>query len=338
MASSYKTGRIHWDSSGFLINFTSMLRKRIRYSSFIVNVWFMFLCAFHSIGLRGEEYADTVGIVHDARNITITKEGYKIKVYSDYIGNDKKESFFYFSKENKKNTEDTFSISQPNSATPEIIYPFSSFTSMSNDDVYTSRPSNKGKDFILLGDDIYWGWRFNYFDKCEIANGFEVGIGSLIGMGWRLGRFGTEISIGAGVGMKRFLTSSGHYYNVVNNSLIIEPPVDSYYDVSSTLFLYTIHLPFNIRQNVGKACTFSFGWTFDFNIYATAAVAYNENNSSYKINFKGLQQRFLTGHLKAAFTIYGIGLYGAWEPIALFRGQYGPMLKGWSIGITIQAK
>ena len=72
------------------------------------------------------------------------------------------------------------------------------------------------------------------------------------------------------------------------------------------------------------------------NTYAQARTELDFGSHKTTTLYKGLQQRLFTAELTATLGICDIiGVYASWSPMTLFQSPYGPRLRSWSIGGTI---
>ena len=180
---------------------------------------------------------------------------------------------------------------------------------------------------------IYWGWRFNYGDNGGVKNCFEVGIRDFVGMTWKKG--GSEFEIGLGLGFKRFLADDGFSYYKTGDAILLLPTDEGKRVKQSRLDMWSFHVPVLYNQKVGNEVTLTLGGIVNFNTYSKAKTATEENEWTQKITYKGLQQNLLTIDAMAAVHICGAGLYASWSPMKLFKEEYGPALKAWSIGLEL---
>ncbi len=92
--------------------------------------------------------------------------------------------------------------------------------------------------------------------------------------------------------------------------------------------LFTLH----IRPDV----KFTAGGIGVFNTYAYAQTEITNGASKIKTTYKGLQQRLFTAEVMCSLGVCDIlGIYASWSPMTLFKSPYGPQLKSWSIGATV---
>lgn len=288
---------------------------------------FLAINAILSIPGFSQAPADTIGIIKEARNLTITKSDEKTKIYAEYVGEDGKESFFYYAidhiihEEECDDSDTGWNISLPYYMTEA-----------------ENGCKNNGsgiKRYLIGADHIYAGWRFNYYDKGKIKNSFETGIRNLVGIGWQRKDKGPLFSVGVGFGIRRFNSKEGYAYNKKNDRLTLDPFSLEGEKRSSYLDLYTVHIPFIMRQRVGRYFAFTAGVSLNLNVYASASTLGEFNSISERIDYIGLQQRFVTTDIFASINLFGVGVYASWNPIGMFQSSFGPMVKGWSIGIDI---
>lgn len=180
---------------------------------------------------------------------------------------------------------------------------------------------------------IYWGWRFNYYDKGNVRNSFEVGVKDVIGVSWK--NRGAELEIGVGFGLKRLKCDDDFIFTKEGDGIYLVPTSGAGEVKSSRLDIWAFHLPVLYNQSIGKIASFSIGGIVNFNSYAKSHTEIVEKNYKRSMNFKGLQQNLVTVDAYTSFRICGVGIYAMWSPMKLFDKEFGPELKGWSIGMEL---
>ncbi|MDE6342183.1 MAG: hypothetical protein K2K93_07685 [Muribaculaceae bacterium] len=189
--------------------------------------------------------------------------------------------------------------------------------------------------FFTLGN-IYIGQRFNYSDKGNVKNSIEGGWRDVIGMGWSLGKTGPSFSIGAGFGFKRYHAQDGFVYAKEGSNLVIVPAAEGCTVKSTELNVFNFQVPLIFTVPLGSDVKFAAGAVGCFNTYAMAHTEILKGNSKYKTVYKGLQQRLFTAEFTCTLGLFDIiGVYASWSPMTLFQSPYGPQLKSWSIGATV---
>ncbi len=303
-----------------------MLTSIIRTSLFLFLVIAGFLKTF------SQAPGDTIAIVKEAKNILITKSEEKTKIYAEYLGEDGKESFFYYAINHIELDDDCVDYSVGCS----FSLPYHQINPITDCERRALLKNKRKVRRLLVGaDHIYAGWRFNYNDKKGIRNSFEFGIRNLIGISWQRGFNGPSFTIGAGLGMKRFDSQKDFMYFKRGDALILEDERRDQEKSGSYMDIFTLHLPFTFKQPIGKYTSFSLGASLNFNFYASAVSKSKMGLATETEKFKGLQQNLISPDIFVSFNIFGVGIYGSWNPVALFQSAYGPGIKGWAIGIDI---
>lgn len=277
---------------------------------------------------NAQEVTDTVKVIDNARNIVVTRDGDKTKVEADYENDNGMPMRFLYevAVNSKAASADEFDDDWG------MDLPFVKTRSIDREDE-TRGGKVRTWRYVTGFRHIYWGWRFNYGDKGHVKNCFEAGIRDLIGVSWQ--RRGAELEIGAGIGMKRFLADDGFIYSGNGDSVLIGPYSGDGEVVHSRMDFFLFHVPVIYTQRIYKELKFSVGGVVNFNTYAKAFTETRIKKSNNKMNFKGLQQNLVTVDALLSINLAGMGLYGCWSPVELFKKDYGPAVKAWSIGVEL---
>lgn len=185
---------------------------------------------------------------------------------------------------------------------------------------------------------IYWGWNFAYDGKASIRNCFEVGVAEVIAVEWHPWHKGPDFRVGAGFGMKRFLTADNNVFTKEGDCLTLLniDPAWGACDVKSRWDVWTFHVPLMMSQRIAHDIGVAFGALLNFNTYSKARTQMEIDGTRYRETFKGLQQRLFTVELVGIFGLRGgIGVYAKWSPMPIMRTIYGPEFKSWTLGATL---
>lgn len=189
--------------------------------------------------------------------------------------------------------------------------------------------------YFVMGN-VYLGQRFNYSDKGNVKNSYEVGVRNLIGIRWSYGNYCPSFSIGFGYSAQRYSAQKGFVYAKEGSRLFLVPAGDGVEVKSTDLQVFTFQIPLLFTIPLGHTVEFVAGAVGCFNTYARASSELKIDSSKYKTTYKGLQQRLFTAELTASLGVCNIlGVYASWSPMSLFQSPYGPQLKSWSLGATI---
>ena len=191
------------------------------------------------------------------------------------------------------------------------------------------------RNFTALKD-IYWGWDFNYDHKNGVKNCFEVGVGQVFGLSFSPFKQGPSFDVGLGFGMRRYLAHDGLQYTEIDNNLLLVPAVEGMPVRRSRVDSWTFHVPVMVTQKLYKDLALSVGAWINFNTYVKGETQYYVDNIRFKEQYKGLNQRFCTVDLVGVIGLKsGIGFYGRWSPMSLFKDGRGPEFKTASMGVML---
>ena len=198
-----------------------------------------------------------------------------------------------------------------------------------------SRKRKLRTSMFMMGN-VYIGQRFNYFDKGNVKNSYEVGVRNLVGIRWSHGRSTPSFSIGLGFGTQRYSARSGFRYAMDGSDLILIPVAEGNRVRSTDLQVWNFQVPLLLTVPIGRVVEFQAGVIGCFNSYAKARTHLDSGDYRTKTSYKGLQQRLFTAEPTVALGVCDIlGVYASWSPMPLFKSPYGQELKSWSIGATI---
>ncbi|MDE6297759.1 MAG: hypothetical protein K2L89_07915 [Muribaculaceae bacterium] len=291
----------------------------------------LFLLSLFSTSLMmAEERNDTIGYIINPKNIEITQSESKAKIFAEYTGEDGKDSFYFFSKDYNTEMDECEDIDN----SWNFSLPYYRLEDLNECELKAlNRNKNKIRRFLIGADHIYFGWRFNYSAKGLLKNSFETGIRNIVGIGWQRGLRGPIFSIGLGMGIAHFDSKDHFVFSKEGDRLILSErssgKIHSYSDI------YSFKIPLTVKQAIGRFCSFSVGASINLNFYASAETKIKGTDTYTTTNYKGLQQRIVSGELFTSVNILGVGLYASWQPFTIFEPMYGPAAKGWSIGIDI---
>ncbi|MDE6547567.1 MAG: hypothetical protein K2L22_01085 [Muribaculaceae bacterium] len=282
---------------------------------------FILSSIFH-IFAQSYELPDTVKVIENANKVLISRSAdttlIEVETEKDYG----KDLFSY-----SVTVDDSEDIGSDDSFDFEIPFGIGKKSSSSRRRLQTS--------YFVMGN-VYIGQRFNYSDKGNVKNSYEVGVRNLIGIRWSYGNYCPSFSIGLGYGAQRYSAHKGFMYVKEGSNLFLVPAGDGVEVKSTDLQVFTFQIPLLFTIPMGRTVEFVVGAVGCFNTYARASSELKIDSSKYKTTYKGLQQRLLTAELTASLGVCNIlGVYASWSPMTLFQSPYGPQLKSWSIGATI---
>ena len=284
------------------------------------------LSSFLHIFAQSPEAPDTVKIIENADKILISRSAdttlIEVETEKDYG----KDIFSY-----SVTVEDSDDTISDDDYSIDFEIPFGI-----GKDSRSSSPRRRLQTSLFMMGNFYVGQRFNYSDKGHVRNSFELGIRNFLGVRWSHGDYTPSFSVGVGYGFQRYLAEKGFMYAKEGSNLFLIPAGEGEKVVSSGLYVFVFQVPLLFTVPIGRHVEFVAGAVGCFNSYAYAWSEFKIDSSKYKTTYKGLQQRLFTAELTASLGICDIlGVYASWSPMTLFRSPYGPQLKSWSIGATI---
>ncbi len=272
---------------------------------------------------QNPEAPDTVKIIKNAEKVLVSRNADTTLIEVETDNEYGKEQFSYTVTVEDSIPDDDSSI--------EFEIPFG----IGKDKTRPRRHSQLKTTIFGLGH-IYIGQRFNYSDKGNVKNSIEGGFRDLIGVRWSRGEYTPSFSIGLGLGLQKYLAQDGFAYSRIGSNLVLLPVEDGYSVKSSHLHVINYQVPLILTIPIGCNVAFSLGGIGCFNTYAYAHTELSNGSTKIKTTFKGLQQRLFTAEMMCSLGVCDIlGVYASWSPMTLFQSPYGPQLKSWSIGATI---
>ncbi len=275
---------------------------------------------------HAEEPTDTVKVIENASNVLVVAKDGKTVLDAEFQGKNDDETLHYQYEVNVMDadtiqTEDEF----PDNWGMDL--PFVKNKDMNVKDNHVRR-------YISCVRRIYWGWRFNYGGKGNVRNGWELSIPDFLALTWR--RRGAEFELGVGFSGSHYNAQDNFFYQKQGDKLILASVEEGLKVKETSLDIFTIQVPMLYNQRISKDFTFSIGAIANFNTYAVATTKKKNFDEEYhKITYKGLQQNLFTVDAYASISVCNIGVFAKWSPMKVFKQQFGPDLKGFTIGVEL---
>lgn len=268
------------------------------------------------------ETPDTVKIIEGAEKLTVSRTGDTTLIEVEKSNEFGKDLFSYkVTVEDADDAESSFDFEIP--------------LGIGKKKEKTSARRSLQTSVFALGN-VYIGQRFNYSDKGNVKNSFEGGIRNVLGIRWSHGSYTPSFSIGCGFGYQRYCAQKGFMYDKDGSSLIMIPVGEGCKVRNTDLYVFNFQVPLLFTIPIGCDVEFVVGAVGCFNTYARTRTELDFGNYRTTTISKGLQQRLFTAELTASIGVCDIlGVYASWSPMTIFQSPYGPQLKSWSIGATI---
>lgn len=270
------------------------------------------------------EAPDTVKIIKNAEKVIVSRSGETTLIEVDTRTDSGKGRFSY-----TVTVEDSIAGNEDSSFEFELPFGIGKDKAM-------DKGRQRIKTSVFTFGNAYAGQRFNYYDKGNVKNSFEAGVRDVIGIRWSRGAYSPSFSIGIGGGCKCYRAQDGFVYTRFGSELMLVPVEDGCTVKSTYLVVTNFQIPLLATIPIGSEVKFTFGGIGSFNTYARAYTEVTTGTTRIKTTYKDLQQRLFTAEAMCALGVCDIfGVYASWSPMTLFQAPYGPQLKSWSIGATI---
>lgn len=288
---------------------------------FTVIMLFPYVC---NVMAQEPESPDTVKVIENAKKVIVSRTDDTTMIEVETEKDNGNEIFSY-----SVTVEDSISSDYDQSFDFEI--PFG----ISKDRTKHHKHSRIVTSIFAVGHG-YIGQRFNYSDKGNVKNSIEIGFRDFIGIRWSRGRYTPSFSIGVGIGCQRYYAQDGFAYTRIGSNLVLIPVEEGYNVKSTGLDVFNFQIPLIFTVPMGCDVKFCLGGIGCFNTYARAHTEIFNGTAKIKTTYKGIQQRLFTAELMCSLGFCDLlGVYASWSPMTLFQSPYGPQLKSWSIGATI---
>ncbi|MDE7346834.1 MAG: hypothetical protein K2N48_08880 [Muribaculaceae bacterium] len=275
-----------------------------------------------SVAQSAPEPPDTIKMIKNPEKVTVTRTGETTLITVDTPTDYGSDTFIY---------EVAVADSAESDLTIDFEIPFGIGKKKENGCIHRKLQTS----MFMLGN-LYVGQRFNYSDKGNVRNSYEVGIRNFVGIRWSHGPFTPSFSIGIGFGVQRYSAQKGFLYATDGSNLMLNPTVEGSRVRLTDLQVWNFQVPLLFTIPIGREVEFQAGAVGCFNSYAKARTELDFGDYKSTTSYKGLQQRLFTAELTASLGVCDIiGVYASWSPMTLFQAPYGPQLKSWSIGATI---
>lgn len=279
--------------------------------------------------LYAQEQNDTVKIIDNARHVIVTRDSTNTYATIEYIGEDGRTYTYNYELSILAGKPEYDIVDIEGSIYRILVTPNRQSTNQSE---INKKSNNKIKGKSTGFRHIYWGWHYNYGDQ-KVKDCFELGIRNALGYTWRKGN--SEFETGIGFGMYRLLAGNGLIYMRDNDRIsLTEIPANVKSDFSR-LDIWKFNIPLIYIYHPVGGLKFCLGGDINMNSYAKSSTKFSIDGKSSKHTVKHLQQRVLTADVYASVNFGLLGIYATWNPVSAFQSDYGPSVKSYSIGLTL---
>ncbi len=268
--------------------------------------------------------ADTVLTLDRPSKVVVVKQGKSTEVKIIGTADNKKFRYTYTATENVENVENDY-LQFDNF---ELIFPF-----VGQKSKHRYRPQCTTVAFRGL----YAGPLFAVKGGAAINDSWQFGLDRIVGVDYTPFRHGPTIGIGIGYAYRQLSVSAGYCLVKQGDELaaipIGNPDVQEYHGRIRTS---SFQVPLTLTQNIYKSFGISLGVILDFNTYTKAHSDYRLDGREYEVDMKGLHQRAITPELYGSIGFLDVvGVYARYMPVSMFKEEYGPTFKTFSVGVTL---
>lgn len=285
---------------------------------------FCVLAVMAVFGMNAQEVAesDTVANVKDVNNVVITEVNGGVNVTLKGVGDDK-EYVYSYKHEVKPNSR--VAVSQD----WELNLPFkkSSF-----------RKNKKRSKWAVVSGGIYMGFNSAVGDNPDLGvkmgSSVELAWDRILGVQYHPYAKGPYFSLGFGLGWKNYRISDS-FKCFAGDKEFVELGIypEGVYPKYSRLKVFSLRVPFSIRQKLGDDFSLSVSAIMNFNTHASVKNCYMlENETKVEESFNGAPVRKVSCDIMGALNYDCIGIYVKYTPQSIFKAGKGPEFKALTVG------
>lgn len=277
----------------------------------LFSILFAPFLAIMALSASAQAPADTVAVVKDAKNVTLTSTGDGVNLM---ILNDKgRLDYRYYNQ---------------TLASDSIV------DDWNLEPVFTKR--KKHEIFTTCTGSIFAGfsWLLDNPDGFEV--GGEWGYKDVCAFQWEPSNY-TSLSLGVGFQLNWYQLNKGRILTQDGHRLLVQSASKEMSKAEGYIFMTSFLLPLTFTQHISDDFGFSLSaianiWPF----WTKASTTYRIGDDKYIESFKHLEYNFITPEFM--FTVGWVGSIGAYvkyNPCSRFRDGYGPKFKSLSAGINL---
>lgn len=285
------------------------------------------LAVFAVFGVKSQNVAgvDTVANVSGAKSVVITEldNGVKVQVK----GIDGKEDYVY-SYKNESAGDTKISVSQD----WQLRLPFTK-----SDTTKVSYKKKKRSKWAIVSGGVYWGNNYAVKDNPELGvkggSSYELAWDRILGLQYKPFAGGPSLLVGFGVGWKNFkIEDSYNCFVGDKHAIALGKFGDGVVPKYSRLKVFSLRMPFMIRQNLGEGFALSVGSVLNFNTHASIKSCYiQQDEVKVELSFNDVPVRKISYDLMAVLNYNCLGLGVKYTPQTVFEAGKGPQFKSFTI-------
>ncbi|MDE6331046.1 MAG: hypothetical protein K2L80_00430, partial [Muribaculaceae bacterium] len=224
-----------------------------------------------ALSLSAQERVDTIAVLRNVSSVVLTSDGGKSsEITVEVNASDNAPSYTY-----------TYStdVSEPGEP-PVRTDSISLDLPFMRGDV---RDSEQRRFYAIWGNDVRVGAVVPVDNDPALKTGWELGIGKILGVGFRPWYGGPALELGAGLVYRNLRLDDGHVFGSDSRGVLyIEPVPEGCHKSSSRLDLWAVEIPLGIRQELGNNLYVDLGVSMTLNFSAKATRNYRSIDGTVK--------------------------------------------------------
>lgn len=276
-----------------------------------------------NVNAQNTEKTDTVANVKDASNVVITEVDGGVNIQIKGAGENKDYEYTY---KHDVKPDSKVSVSQD----WELKLPFSKSSN--------KKDKSKRWTWSVISGGIYMGFNSVVGESVDMGvkmgHSIEFAWDRIIAVSYRPFGKSFSMSLGFGVGGKDFtIKESRHRFVGNKNGVELGGYPDGAYPKDSRLRVFSLRVPFNVRQKLGDDFSVSASAIMNFNANGTVKSSYiTEEDIKIEESFNGAPIRKVSFDIMGALNYKIIGVYVKYSPQSVFKPGKGPEFKVLTVG------
>lgn len=275
--------------------------------------------ALSAQSLTPQEPNDTMVVVNNASKVTVIESRDQKMIFVEGTADDPD---FYYSYVNESLPLDSAAVNGPSGEGEwGLSLPF-------------LKEKAKKRVNVVWGNQTYIGIAFPTAAPDGLDQSIEVGMGQFVGLSRKFGK-STEISLGLGFHYQQYALHGHQIFDCQDRRLMIVDCPEAAAKPTSRLRNFGLQIPLTLTRKLAGDFGFAIGAALKLNTFTKATSSYHISDTTYKRDFKGLNQNVIGVDLYAAVgLIDDIGLYVRYTPTKIFSSSNGPRFETISVGVT----
>ncbi len=271
---------------------------------------------------------DSVKVIKNPQQVTITKRDGMIRLNVDGNETDKDYRYEYLVKEHH---DGKLYVQESEGGKMRFRHPFSECDS-----------NYKKPHWEVFTSDLMFGWGGHSVasaDRDFLKKSMsEIGILNLVSLAHVFNQGRSRISLGVGFNWHRYNLESPYFWTRTNEGALGFGELTEKFDKHrATLIVRSMQFPLMFNQSLGKKWNVALAAVMNWNFYADYHNSYRIGKSNYTETTRGLNQRKISFDGIAMLSWGGLGIYFRYAPQSVMKDGWGPEIKNrWTLGLVLR--